>query len=230
VASRYIVGGVLFFLAISVRGADPELGLASRAFLFPATQPHSQFSFTLKTPEPELSLRADGSFSIGIDGFATFERSVGAPDIPTKTVLVAIPRDATPKLEVRASTARLRRSLPPSAVPQRYVEVSPEERAELERPGRSEVDRQAILQRSIRKRRIGNAENLCIQSMQHIDDDARMAAGAQHDDGKFQMLKHSCFRKSLGASRPIHVQYSIAEMPSPARISAIESALRISPA
>ena len=156
-ATRYIVGGVLFLLVISVRGAVSESDPAPRAFLFPVTQPHSQFSFTLKTPDPEFSVRADGSFSIGVEGFETFERRVGAPDIPTRTVLVAIPRDATPKLEVRASRARLQRSLRPAAVPQRYVEVSPEERAELERPGRSEVDRQAILQRSIRERRAPDA-------------------------------------------------------------------------
>jgi len=151
--SRYIVGGLLLALAINVQGADPKTGPASWAMRSNAPDSHTAFTLTLTTPSPEVSSLADGSFYVRIPGFNTLPRRVGAPDIPTKTLLVAIPPDAEPTLEVRGGPISQRPTLRPAPVARRYVEVSPTEREELERPGQSEENRQRILSRAVGTRR-----------------------------------------------------------------------------
>jgi hypothetical protein len=95
----------------------------------------------------------DGSHSVRVEGFGTLQRRIGAPDIPTKTVLVAIPPDARPTLEVRTEGVREYPDVRPVPVGRRFVEVSPEKMRELERPGQSEAARQRILGPAVRTRR-----------------------------------------------------------------------------
>lgn len=107
------------------------------------------FSFRLTTPEPSLELGADGFSDVKIEGFPARGRRTGAPDLPTKTVLVAIPEGATPRLEVRTLGAQGRAALP-RPVAQTISDVTPDDVDALARPDLAEPDRIEILRRTAR--------------------------------------------------------------------------------
>jgi len=77
------------------------------------------FTFRLTTPEPRVALRPDGFHDIEIEGFGTRLRRSGAPDVPVRSYLVAIPPGAEPVLEVRPGPEFLRPGVRPRAVPGR---------------------------------------------------------------------------------------------------------------
>ena len=67
---------------------------------------------------------AGGTVAIELEGFVGRERRVGAPEIPTKTILVAIPRDARPRLTVRSLGEELHPGVTPQPVGKRVVDPS----------------------------------------------------------------------------------------------------------
>lgn len=60
-----------------------------------------RFEFRLSTPDIELERRPDGFAEIQLEGFGTHGRRPGAPSLPLKSYLVAIPPGVVPRLEVR---------------------------------------------------------------------------------------------------------------------------------
>ena len=66
----------------------------------------ARFTFRVTTPPVLLAKDPDGSDTIGIRGFGTRERVPGAPDLPSHTVLIALPPGATPVLDVRPLASR----------------------------------------------------------------------------------------------------------------------------
>jgi len=77
------------------------------------------FRVRLSTPAPRVDAQADGTHRIEIEGFGTRSRRPGAPDIPHKTILVAIPRDAQPSLLVRVEGEAFVPEVRPRAVAER---------------------------------------------------------------------------------------------------------------
>ena len=59
------------------------------------------YAFQVDVPEPRFQAHQDGSSKIEIEGFGTQERHPGAPNLPSKTYLIAIPPGTTPRLEYR---------------------------------------------------------------------------------------------------------------------------------
>jgi hypothetical protein len=59
------------------------------------------FTFRVDTPSLQTTRNPDGTVEVAIDGFRVRERRPGVPDLPTRLVLVAIPPDSVPRLEVR---------------------------------------------------------------------------------------------------------------------------------
>jgi hypothetical protein len=68
---------------------------------------------------------------VHLNGFATRERGTGAPDIPTKTILVAIPPGVEPRLEVSATGDSFRPGVVPAPVPREVGEIDVLARGEL---------------------------------------------------------------------------------------------------
>ncbi len=128
----------LFILLIGGWGVGPQAG----------AEDDSSFAFSVRTPALEVVESADGFHKIKLVGFGTPERRSGAPDIPTKTVLVAIPPDASPRLEVRPLGERLLPGIRPSPVPTMRSKLSREDALLLARPGLTESERMAIGRRS----------------------------------------------------------------------------------
>jgi hypothetical protein len=75
----------------------------------------------------------DGFQAVTVRGFETRERRVGAPDLPLKTVLVAIPPGAVPRLEVRSAGDEIRPGIRPRPVPALESILTPEEAEAAER-------------------------------------------------------------------------------------------------
>jgi len=80
------------------------------------------FGFRLSPPAPRIEVQPDGTHQIEIEGFGTRSRRPGAPDIPHRTFLVAIPRDAQPTLVVRVDAESIVPSIRPRAVPRHVAE------------------------------------------------------------------------------------------------------------
>lgn len=79
--------------------------LLSAASLAAAGEPESTFRFRSETPAVRLEAGEDGRQRVAIDGFDTHPRRPGTPDVPWKTVLVAIPPGSEPRLGVTAPGA-----------------------------------------------------------------------------------------------------------------------------
>ena len=86
----------LFFLLLASWGVGPQATETDERITAPD---NAWFAFRLNTPTPTLSDDGDGYYSIEIEGFETHQRRLGAPALPAKTVLVAIPPGAVPRLE-----------------------------------------------------------------------------------------------------------------------------------
>ncbi|HKQ62702.1 MAG TPA: C25 family cysteine peptidase [Candidatus Polarisedimenticolaceae bacterium] len=107
-------------------GAEPSV-----EWLQPADETSSdRFSFTLTTPPLEVSPPSDGYNEVRLRSFASRSRRAGAPDLPERTVLVAIPPGTEPRLEFRVVAERLQRGVVPRPVPQRLLDSSADEAAE----------------------------------------------------------------------------------------------------
>jgi hypothetical protein len=65
-----------------------------------ASSDGSAFAFRVTTPPLRVQRQPDGYSTIEIEGFGTRQRRSGAPDIPTRTFLIAIPPGVEPRLEV----------------------------------------------------------------------------------------------------------------------------------
>lgn len=96
----------------------------------------------------------DGFVHVEIEGFDSTERRPDAPDIPTRTVWIAIPPDAEPSLEVLvdASKESVLPGIVPRPVGRRSVELSPAEREEVE-ADRTGSEGVAVLERGARTTR-----------------------------------------------------------------------------
>ncbi len=92
--------------------AGPSAGAAEASFRFRVDRP------TLESVD-----QADGTVELRMAGFRTSEGAPGAPDIPVQTVLVAIPPDAEPRLEVQVIGRTTRRARLPRPVPQMQMQA-----------------------------------------------------------------------------------------------------------
>ena len=75
------------------------------------------FSLRVETPAVETVEQEDGFTELRLEGFGTYQALVGEPDIPTRTILVAIPAGAVPRLEARPVGATSFRALLPRPMP-----------------------------------------------------------------------------------------------------------------
>lgn len=149
---RVVVGGLLFSLVVSVRGAGPEKDLAPR--ITPhvsASSSPSSFAFTFEIPPLRVEPGPDGFSVVAVEGLDASERALGAPDLPTRTLLIAIPPDASPSLDVRLSEEERRPGVRPRAVGRRSVELSSGERLDVEGVGRAAGARVGLLERRLRQ-------------------------------------------------------------------------------
>jgi len=113
-----IWGGFAVTMAIG-RGASSPSDVAIRGV--GETQDAARFTFQVTLPGVEES-GDPGSATIRVPGFDARLQLPGAPDLPTKTVLVAIPDGVTPALEVRAGPDSVRPGVIPRGAAQRFVE------------------------------------------------------------------------------------------------------------
>jgi hypothetical protein len=102
----------------------------------------------VRTPALTLVEHADGYHKIEIEGFGTPQRRSGAPDIPTKTVLVAIPPNSTPRLEVRPLDERLHAGVRPLPVPRIHSRLTRDDAARLAAGDLLMSERMAIRRRA----------------------------------------------------------------------------------
>ena len=107
---------VLFLLAAG------WVSLAVGAGLEPIEQDQRYFAFRLDTPALEVEWTPDGT-TVKIEGFGTRTARPEAPDVPSKTVLVAVPPGCLPRLEVRPATARFVRGVIPRPVAREWVDL-----------------------------------------------------------------------------------------------------------
>lgn len=105
-------GGVAILMAIG-RGMTSPSDVAIRVFGESREQSH----LTIRV-EPDLPRAAGAAESaeIRLSGFDVRERQVGAPDLPTSTVLVAIPEGCTPRLTVTGGPDRFVPGIVPKPV------------------------------------------------------------------------------------------------------------------
>lgn len=83
------------------------------------------YSFRVDRPTLESVEQGDGTLELRMAGFRTSEGAPGAPDIPVKTVLVAIPPDAEPRLELRVIGRATRQARLPRPVPEMQMQADP---------------------------------------------------------------------------------------------------------
>ncbi len=118
--SSRLVGFAGFFAACSLASVW-SLGAAPRREVHGERELPDAFVFRLSPPAPRVEAQSDGTHQIEIEGFGTRTRRPGAPDIPHRTFLVAIPRDARPTLDVRVLGESSLQSILPRAVPRRMA-------------------------------------------------------------------------------------------------------------
>jgi len=68
--------------------------------------PENAYRFRLDTPSVQIISAEQGFVTIEAEGFNSRHSALGAPDLPTRTVLVAIPPRAEPRLSVRLTGRR----------------------------------------------------------------------------------------------------------------------------
>jgi len=151
----FLTWGVL--LALSLGGA-PGLSASTAATEPLDARDASQFAFRVEVPAPALVRQPDGTVDIEIEGFGTRERRPGAPDVPTRTLLIAIPPDAVPRLEVRSLGESRLLPFRPRPVARRYVELSDEQHEQLLRADSQPEQRFRILAQGARERFIEDPE------------------------------------------------------------------------
>ncbi len=113
-----IGGGFAIWMAIG-RGVASPSDVAIRGI--GETRDASGFTFQVTLPRVEESGDSDSAV-IRVSGFDSRRLHPGAPDLPGKTVLVAIPAGVTPFLEVRPGPESIVPGIVPRAVPRHIVE------------------------------------------------------------------------------------------------------------
>jgi hypothetical protein len=89
------------------------LAVWGSATLAETTEATRSFTFEIQTPGLEQTTPVDGYSELRLRGFETHGAAAGAPDVPTRTVLVAIPPGVTPRLTVISTGAPQFRALLP---------------------------------------------------------------------------------------------------------------------
>jgi len=149
---RLLWGGLFVLVSVGAWGVGPQV--AADGTSDPSFQRDFQFSFKVVTPEIRLGRYSDSddALVVEIEGFETRERRHGAPDVPTKTVLVAIPPDARPWLEIKGEgRERFLRDRLPRPVPREEVVLSEADTRDLQAK-LPEARRIEILSRAKRER------------------------------------------------------------------------------
>ena len=108
----------------------------------------SEYAFQVDVPEPRFLIHQDGSSKIEFEGFGTQERRPGAPNLSSKTFLIAIPPGSTPRVEVTLVGAVRRLEILPSSVPHRRLDMARVEAADLARAEADPVERFKMLRRA----------------------------------------------------------------------------------
>jgi hypothetical protein len=73
---------------------------AGAAVAAAAGDAQDSFHYRIETPSPQLLPEGRGLVRVEIEGFDTRARRPGVPDVPWRTLLVAIPEGAEPRLEI----------------------------------------------------------------------------------------------------------------------------------
>ncbi len=120
--------------AIGAQGAQPD-----------------EYSFDLSFPAPSLTEDSDGFVTVEVDGLGAVAGVAGRPDIPTRSVLVAIPPGASPRLTFERGASIFRGGIVPKPVPRAVREYTREDREAFADPQRSEERRLQLLSRPPRK-------------------------------------------------------------------------------
>ena len=141
-ATKY--GAVLRCLSISVAivwGVGPTSVVAGTL----SGPDSSGYTFQVDVPEPSFSVQTDGASRVNIEGFEAMERRLGAPNLPSRVFLVAIPPGATPGLEysVRGRTRSFDRL--PTAVPRKILDSTRLDENALRQADRDPAQRFAVL-------------------------------------------------------------------------------------
>ncbi len=111
--SRLLAVGLLALMA-----GGQDVGSAARAVApVGETEDARRFAFSFRLPPVRSEPGSDGFHSIDVVGFDRTVRRVGAPDLPTTTVRVAIPEGSTPRLVIRNLAETRRPGVRPRPVP-----------------------------------------------------------------------------------------------------------------
>jgi len=127
-------------LVLLLAGGEPAASSPPKA-VTPVGETEDAAGFTLHVESPPVfrTENPDGTTSLAIEGLGARARLPGAPDLPTHTVLVAIPPGAVPRLVVREVVESLQTGLRPRAVARERVDFA--ERPAAEADGRPELRR-----------------------------------------------------------------------------------------
>lgn len=82
------------------------------------------FAFQVDVPELQFQVQPDGSSKVEIEGFGAMERRPGAPSLPSRVFLIAIPPGVTPGLEYSVRGSLRTSALRPSPVPRFVIDES----------------------------------------------------------------------------------------------------------
>ena len=105
----------------------------------------SEYAFQVDVPKSRLLAHQDGSSQIEIEGFGTTERRPGAPNLPSKTFLIAIPPGSTPRLEYTHLGALRRFETVPTSVPHRRLDLGRVDSLALSRVDANPIERFKLL-------------------------------------------------------------------------------------
>ncbi len=109
----------LLVLAIIGRGQASPSDVVLEALRTPPDA--SGAGFRLLVPPPQIEPTPEGA-RVRLRGFDTPERAPGAPDLPTHSVLVAIPPGSTPRLAIRSLGEETLPGIRPAPVPRWVAE------------------------------------------------------------------------------------------------------------
>jgi len=141
-AKRYglALRGLIIWIVVAW-GVGPQLTAAATA----SNSGQSEYAFQVDVPEPRFLAYQDGSSKIEFEGFGTQERRPGAPDLSSKTLLIAIPPGCTPRLEYAPLGVVRRIKTVPSSVPHRRLDMASIDSRELSRVDADPIDRFKLL-------------------------------------------------------------------------------------
>ena len=132
--------GLIIWIVVAW-GVGPQLMTAATA----TGSGQSEYAFQVDVPEPRFFVQQNGSSKIEIEGFGTQERRPGAPDLSSKTFLIAIPPGCTPRLEYTSLGAVRRIEIVPSSVPHRRLDMGRVDSHALSRVDADPIERFKLL-------------------------------------------------------------------------------------